>query len=197
MANNQTSIGSVELEIHTEQAFSKLRPDILSLACLRGDLNANTFILPVQHVIRNISEQELALLCKPLWKTGIDSSFLLHGAQFLEGELRGPLAIIQGTLNDPLLVFDQDLMVGLTEEASTMIKKIVDIYYKYRVLHNLQPGEIIFIDNRRAVHGRSSFQPNYDGYDRFLVRCFALFDYEYNSSRYARDNGRMIKAIHS
>jgi len=37
METIQTSVGSnTELEIHTEQAFSELRPDILSLACLRG-----------------------------------------------------------------------------------------------------------------------------------------------------------------
>ena len=30
----------VELELHTEQAFSKLRPDVLSLACLRGNPKA-------------------------------------------------------------------------------------------------------------------------------------------------------------
>jgi len=38
LSHTQTSLGSgVELELHTEQAFSQLRPDILSLACLRGN----------------------------------------------------------------------------------------------------------------------------------------------------------------
>ena len=34
MENNQTSVGStIELEVHTEQAFSRLKPDLLSLGC--------------------------------------------------------------------------------------------------------------------------------------------------------------------
>jgi len=194
MAKNQTSIGSnVELEIHTEQAFSKLRPDILSLACIRGDPEAYTYILPLYEIINHISSDELDLLSQPLWKTGVDLSFKLNGQEFIEGDIRGPLAIIQGT-EDPFLVFDQDLMVGITEEADDIIKKIIDIYYRYRLEHNLVSGEILFINNRRVVHGRSPFFPKYNGFDRFLVRCFAVFDYE--SSAYAR-KGRMVQAIYS
>jgi L-asparagine oxygenase len=197
MSKNQTSIGSsVELEIHTEQAFSKLRPDILSLACLRGDLDAYTHILPVQIILNNLNDDDVSLLREPLWKTGVDLSFKLDGHEFIDGDIRGPLSIIHGQHEDPILVFDQDLMTGVTEESDKMVKKITDIYYKYRLRHNLKPGEIILVDNNRAVHGRSPFFPNYDGYDRFLVRCFGIFDYD--KSEYAiQNNSRTVGAIYS
>ena len=197
MAKNQTSLGSdIELEIHTEQAFSKLRPDILSLACVRGDEKAYTYILPVKSVIDNLTPFEIQRLREPLWITGVDLSFKLHGKPFLEGDLRGPMPILHGSVEDPELIFDQDLMMGTTPEADDLVKKIIDIYYQHRIAHCLQPGEIIFVDNRRAVHGRSSFSPKYDGYDRFLVRCFATLDYE--KSAYARiDGGRTVAAIYS
>jgi L-asparagine oxygenase len=197
MSKNQTSIGSsVELEIHTEQAFSKLRPDILSLACLRGDLDAYTHILPVKHILNNLNDFEKKLLREPLWKTGVDLSFKLDKHEFIDGDIRGPMPIIHGQHEDPLLVFDQDLMTGVTEESDKMVKKITDIYYKYRLRHNLKPGEIILVDNNRAVHGRSPFFPKYDGYDRFLVRCFGIFDYD--KSEYARpNNSRTVGAIYS
>jgi L-asparagine oxygenase len=197
MENEQTSIGSnTELEIHTEQAFSKLRPDIISLACIRGDPLAQTYILPVHHILQNINENERELLRLPLWKTGVDLSFKLNGNDFIEGDIRGPFSIITGEINDPKLIFDQDLMFGITEEANNLIKKVIDIYYKYRNQHNLQTGEIILIDNIRAVHGRSQFYPNYDDKDRFLIRCFAVYDYDFSS--YARENdSRMISAIYS
>lgn len=197
MAKNQTSLGSdIELEIHTEQAFSKLRPDILSLACLRGDENAYTYILPVKSVIDNLTPFEIQMLREPLWITGVDLSFKLHGNPFLEGDIRGPMPILHGSIEDPEFIFDQDLMMGTTPEADDLVKKIIDIYYKHRIAHCLKPGEIIFVDNRRAVHGRSSFAPKYDGYDRFLVRCFATLDYE--KSAHARINGgRTVAAIYS
>jgi hypothetical protein len=196
MANNQTSVSSnVELEIHTEQAFSKLRPDILSLSCLRGDKNALTHILPIQTIIDNVTNEELQLLKQPFWNCGVDLSFKINGVDFIEGDIRGPFSIINET-NRNTLLFDQDLMTGVNEESNIMIKKIVDIYYKHRISHNLKQGEILFVDNRIAVHGRSPFTPNYDGKDRFLIRCFATFDYD--KSNYARQpNSRNILAIYS
>jgi L-asparagine oxygenase len=197
LETKQTSVSSgTELEIHTEQAFSKLRPDILSLACIRGDPDAFTYILPVKSIIKNLSHSEIELLRKPLWTTCVDLSFKLYGQEFIDGDVRGPMPIISGPEDDPRLVFDQDLMCGITEEAHHMISRIVSIYYTHRVRHVLIPGQIIFIDNNRAVHGRSPFSPKYDGTDRFLVRCFAIFDYE--KSDYARNSGsRMIHAIYS
>jgi L-asparagine oxygenase len=119
-----------------------------------------------------------------------------YGNEFIDGDVRGPVSILNGSYNDPTLIFDQDLMTGITEESNNMIQKIVDIYYTHRISHNLKPGEIIFIDNNRAVHGRSSFSPKYDGNDRFLIRCFATFELE--KSYYARsNNNRMISAIYS
>lgn len=198
MESIQTSVGSnTELEIHTEQAFSKLRPDILSLACLRGDENALTHILPVNKIVEHCAEKEVKLLYQSLWGTGVDLSFKLNGYEFIEGDFRGPMSILNGdNIHDPFLIFDQDLMEGLTDESHQMIQNIVNIYYQHRISYKLQTGEIIFIDNNRAVHGRSPFFPKYDGFDRFLIRCFATYDYE--KSKYARANGsRMITAIYS
>jgi len=199
METKQMSLSSgAELEIHTEQAFSKLRPDILSLACIRGDPDAFTYILPVKSIIKNLSHSEIELLRKPLWTTSVDLSFKLYGQEFIEGDVRGPMPIISGPEDDPRLLFDQDLMTGITEEAHQMIAKIVDIYYTHRIRHNLIPGQIIFIDNNRAVHGRSPFSPKYDGADRFLVRCFATFDYKKSAhARTSSANPRMIHAIYS
>jgi L-asparagine oxygenase len=197
MANNQTSIGSnTELEIHTEQAFSELRPDFLSLACLRGDKSAITYILPIQTILENLSTEEIELLKQPLWYTGVDLSFKLNNHEFINGDIRGPMPILNFENNDQRLIFDQDLMLGTNNDANNLIKKIVDIYYKHRLEHNLQSGEIIIIDNRLAVHGRSPFYPNYDGKDRFIVRCFATLNYE--KTKFARLNDeRMVSAIYS
>jgi L-asparagine oxygenase len=198
MANLQSSVGSnYDLEIHTEQAFSKLRPAILSLACLRKNEGALTYILPVKSILEGFSKDDQDLLREPLWKTGVDLSFKLDGHEFLEGDVRGPLPIISGAnVDDPLLTFDQDLMTGITPETDTMVSRIVDIYYEKRIQHCMTPGDIIFIDNHRAVHGRSRFFPKYDGKDRFLIRCFGVFDYE-NSAHARGDNGRVIFAKYS
>jgi L-asparagine oxygenase len=190
MAAKQTSQGSVELEIHTEQAFSKLRPDFLSLACLRGDAEALTYILPVQKIIANLTEDEQGLARQPLWTSEVDLSFKLEGQDFVEGDVRGPMAILQGSD----LVFDQDLMTGITGPSEALIQTIVDIYYRERLAHCLIPGTILIVDNRKAVHGRSTYHPKYDGQDRFLVRCFGTRDLVRFEGTL---NGRMVKGMYS
>ena len=197
LVNTQTSLGSgVELEIHTEQAFSKLKPDVLVLGCLKGDINAKTYTLHASEIIKHLKSNKVETLMKPLWKIGVDESFKNYGSKFIKGELRGPIPILYESGNDMKLVFDQDLMVGITPEAANLRKEIIDIYYNNRNYHVLKPGELLLIDNRRTVHGRSPFYPLFNGKDRFIVRSFITFDY--NASVYARFNGgRTIAAKYS
>jgi L-asparagine oxygenase len=194
LAQSQTSLGSrVELELHTEQAFSILKPDVLSLACLRGHPDAQTYVLPAHVLLAALNQFERKLLRQPLWMTGVDGSFCQGGHEFIEGDKRGPLAIIAGAEDDPTIIFDQDLMHGLTEEAQAMIDRITEVYHSQRRSHVLEPGQILLVDNVRSVHGRSPFTPNFDGSDRFIIRSFAVRDLV--RTRYARPgNGRMIAA---
>ena len=37
-------------------------------------------------------------------------------------------------------------------------------------------GDLLIVDNRRAVHGRSQFTPRYDGFDRWLQRMSVVRD---------------------
>jgi L-asparagine oxygenase len=76
MEFTQTSQSSrVELESHVEQAFSPLRPDFVSLGCLRGDPYAATYTFTATDLLERISPAEEAMLRKPLWTLEIDESF--------------------------------------------------------------------------------------------------------------------------
>lgn len=185
---SQTSLGSgVELELHSEQAFSKLRPDVLSLACLRGNPDAQTYVLPAHVLLEHLTPFERKLLRRELWTTSVNGSFKQNGHEFIEGDVRGPLAIVAGAQDDPTLTFDQDLMKGTTEEAHAMVARVVAIYREQRFSVTLQPGQILLVDNLRAVHGRSPFKAAFDGADRFIIRSFAIRDLV--RTRYARPGG--------
>ena len=173
LTDSQTSLGSsVVLEIHTEQAFSDLRPDVLSLACLRGDPAAQTYTMHVRELLDRTTEEERATLRRPLWTVGVDASFVSSG--LVDASVRGPVPILSGPEDDPVLVFDQDLMRGVTPEAEALRSKIVEIYEARKVALTLSPGDVLLVDNRRAVHGRSAFRARFDGSDRFVVRSFVF-----------------------
>jgi hypothetical protein len=167
LASLQTSTSSeYPLEIHTEQAFSEDRPTFLCLACLRGDPDAVTYVLHRKTLIQHLDPDDVEYLKKPLWTCRVDASFVLGGAK---DTVNGPMPI----LRESSLVFDQDLMSGLTPRATQLIRKIVDVYEEHKTSITLEPGDVLVLDNRVVVHGRSKFRPRYDGTDRFLIRCFA------------------------
>jgi L-asparagine oxygenase len=165
----QTSSSSENpLEIHTEQAFSEDRPNYLCLACLRGDPNAITYLLSLETLLKNLTPKEIDCLKSKEWLCRVDISFVRGGAK---DTLRGPMAILQD--DGTKLVFDQDLMMGMTQRADDLIDRIVEIYEQHKTGIVLESGDVLVIDNRKMVHGRSKFTPRYDGTDRFLIRCFA------------------------
>lgn len=192
LADTQTSLGSgVALEIHTEQAFTPkaLRPDVICLACIRGDPEAKTYTLHVRQILERVTPDEAAMLRRPLWTIGVDASFVSSGGVL--SERRGPTPILEGPDHDPTLTFDQDLMRGVDAASEALRAKIVSIYEACRHELALSPGEILLVDNNRAVHGRSSFRPRFDGSDRLIVRSFVVFDLA--ASSHARV-GRTVQA---
>lgn len=193
----QTSLSSgVELELHTEQAFSDLRPDFLSLGCLRGDPQAFTYLYTARDILASCAPDTVKVLRASLWHTEVDISFREPGSVFAAGDVRGPLPIISGAEDDPFVIFDQDLMRGVDEAAQKALRTVVAGYYEGRRSISLQAGQILVLDNRRCVHGRSSFPARFDGTDRFLIRSFAIVDL--HRTRYARpDDGRMIARRYS
>lgn len=196
-ATSQTSLSStVELELHTEQAFSQLRPDYLSLACVRADPNARTYLMTAADLATRLGQAELTLLREPRWTTGVDESFRMDGQQFVHGDVRGPMAIMSGSADDPFIVLDQDLMHGVDPAAQHLLERVIALYPMLRQSHVLQAGEIMVLDNARVVHGRSPYQPRFDGTDRFVVRSFVTNDLA--RTRHARrGDTRRVAAQHS
>jgi L-asparagine oxygenase len=190
----QISLSSgVELELHTEQAFSPLRPDYVSLACLRGDDGARTYVFPARRLVALLAPEEVRMLRRPLWVTRVDASFCLSGLATASGDLRGPMPILTGRPDDPQIVLDQDLMSGITAPAQRLLERIIALYLDHRSAHVLRPGDVLLLDNLRTVHGRSPFRPRFDGSDRFVLRTFVVHDL--SASDHARPgSGRIIGA---
>ena len=197
MADTQTSQSSrVVLEAHTEQSFSALGPDLVSLMCLRGDPAAATYVFPATDLLPHLTAAEEELLRRPLWTFEVDQSFRLDGAAFVAGDVRGPFPVLAGPAEDPTFLFDQDLQRGTTPEAQRLLEHVIDLYCRHRREHVLAAGDLLLLDNHRAIHGRSAFRPHYDGRQRFVLRTFVVRDLY--RSHHARPVGaRIIPARYS
>lgn len=172
----QSSGGSkTRLQFHRETVFHPFAPEYLLLFCLRPDHEhlAETTYASITHALPLISAAHRELLFQPLYQTGIDYSF--GNVQTVKGN--GPvLPVLYGNRNDPFLNYDEDLMTAMTAEAAAALEALKDAIAQVYQGIKLGVGDLLCIDNRRTVHGRSCFAPRYDGFDRWLQRSFVVRD---------------------
>lgn len=172
-AHRQVSTSSgVDLMFHTEAAFHPHRPKFLLLLCLRGDANAITTLSSIFEVLPLLPERVVETLFQPRFRTAVDESYL-HGRSNVLG---APMPVLSGDRQRPTMVFDADLMVGIDEEADAALRALSAVVESHHTGLALEAGDLLIVDNDVAVHGRSSYTPRWDGYDRWIQRSMAVTD---------------------
>jgi hypothetical protein len=79
--------------------------------------------------------------------------------------------VLFGDPGSPYVRFDPYCMDRPeTEEAQSAMDYLIKAIEENLSSVALLPGECLFIDNYKAVHGRSSFMVRFDGTDRWLKR---------------------------
>jgi L-asparagine oxygenase len=178
--SEQENTGSTLLELHTEDGFHPHKPHFISLLCLRGDheTRARTVAGGVRAVLPQLTPAEVDVLRQPLFRIRVASSFAPAAGETgpSSESFSAPLPVLSGSTGDPDLCVDFHAMEPMTSSAAQALDAI-----RVGMLHALvgavlEPGDLLVIDNRKAVHGRTGFVPRYDGRDRWLRRCFAVTD---------------------
>ncbi|MFD8884722.1 TauD/TfdA family dioxygenase [Streptomyces erythrochromogenes] len=171
----QENSGSILLELHTEDGFHPAAPHFLSLICLRGDRDgrAATVTGGIGDVLPHLDGETVAALRRPEFRTRFSTSFV-HDTD--EEVLTPPVPVLSGPEGRPDLRVDFHGTVGTTPAARAALAELEDAVLGSLRGTVLRPGELIILDNRRTVHGRTGFTPRYDGADRWLRRSFALAD---------------------
>ncbi|MBB5959620.1 L-asparagine oxygenase [Saccharothrix tamanrassetensis] len=170
----QENSGTVYLELHTENGFHPNKPDFITLFCLRPDhaKNSHTLVGAVAEVLPTLSAECVATLRRPQFRLRVSSSFGDHGTH----RLTQPVAVISGAADSPEFLVDFHAMEPLTDDAGTALEELKRALQTSLRGVRLDAGDLLVIDNRVAVHGRTPFAAVYDETDRWLRRCFAVSD---------------------
>lgn len=197
-----------ELLWHTEDAFDPDRCDFVGLMCLRNPTRVGTTVASIEAV--QLSAEDRRKLAEPHFvhipddshlpeqnsasrreDERMEASFARVERQFADPE---PAPVIYGDLDHPYLCLDRFLVRREVadpeaEGALTHLIKGLDA-----ALHEvvLGPGDLLFLDNRKAVHGRSPFVPRYDGTDRWLKRVGVTSDLRRSRTRRSSVEDRVI-----
>jgi len=159
-----SSSSKVDLEMHTETAFHSHAPRYVLLFCVRGDENAGTTLSFLTDVVSGLHDDEISILSQEMFITTIDKSFLDEGEE--DVEIR--TSVLRNGGNE--MVYDRTAMRGLTNEAQAALEQFGKLIQSNKQTIYLKTGEIAVIQNWRTAHGRTHFQPRYDGTDRWVKR---------------------------
>ncbi|MEU6589473.1 TauD/TfdA family dioxygenase [Streptomyces sp. NPDC046881] len=171
----QENSGSVLLELHTEDGFHPNPPHFLSLICLREDHDrvAATVTSGILDILPHLDPDTVAALRRPEFRTRFSTSFVPDESVEV---LTDPMPVLTGPAESPELRVDFHGTIAQTPRARAALDQLERAMLGTLKGLVLRPGDLIVVDNRHAVHGRSGFAPRYDGDDRWLRRSFALAD---------------------
>lgn len=173
---------------HTEDSFHPYRGDYLGMMCLRNQDAVATTFAAVVNFDGHLDADQLRLLSEPHFTIRPDESHLKknQGEPQAEDETlsasyhriesmnQAPekIALLQGDLKAPYIRIDPYFMDPVEDCPAAQAALDALIAFIDRRLEDqiLAQGEICFIDNMRAVHGRKPFKARYDGKDRWLKR---------------------------
>lgn len=197
----QVGAGSgVELAWHTEDAFHPRKAHYLVLMCVRNPDEVATSLATIDAALPDPSVAPE--LFRPCVSIRPDDAHLAGlGALEQRGALdprKGkpswlsptPRPVLTGRLDQPELCIDPAYMDTLPGDphGARAVANICDALEAKLVDIVLEPGDVLIINNRRAVHGRRSFAARYDGSDRWLkrVNIARSFDDKYSVGGHPR-----------
>lgn len=163
-----------ELAWHTEDAFHPGRADFICLFCLRNPDGAPTTVACLADAIEDADLGEALFepcVTIPADDAQAEGANSLGSKDWAEGSLEA-VPILTRTAAGLSMRIDPAYMVAWPPESD-----VKDEIAKFCAALDgnlrdvvLSPGDILILDNRRAVHGRRPFRARYDGRDRWLKR---------------------------
>ncbi|MFD3696548.1 guanitoxin biosynthesis L-enduracididine beta-hydroxylase GntD [Streptomyces sp. NPDC058646] len=165
---------------HTEDAFHPYRCDYVGLLGIRNLDRIPTTVASIRDI--ELSEEAKRILSERRYVIYPDTEHLGQtpddGTHFGLSEIQKlrddpePVAVLFGHPDEPYLRLDPFYMktFDTDPEAEVALKEICEklMISEYDVV--LEPGDIVYVDNFTAVHGRRPFRAKYDGRDRWLKK---------------------------
>jgi enduracididine beta-hydroxylase len=194
---------------HVEDAFHPYRAEYVGMMCLRNVDRTPTTFASIDDL--DLPGHVVEVLFQPRFPIRPDESHRIRlneqpgdgtaalrerSYQRIQRMAEEPprIAVLFGDPASPYLRLDPYFMedtpddpeaTAAMEALSAAIDKVLDGVA-------LQPGQVLFVDNFRAVHGRRPFTARYDGRDRWLKRLNVTRDLRKSRDARARAESRVV-----
>ncbi|MFD9318727.1 TauD/TfdA family dioxygenase [Streptomyces sp. NPDC060053] len=168
--------GSAPLSFHTENGFHPHPPDYVIFLCLRADHDqiAGMRVAGIRQTLPLLTPADRQALFASEFITTPPPSFSPDAAA-TESDVK-PRPVLWGAAEDPDIRMAQLVTRPLTPQAAAALTEFGRACEATARTLRLTPGDLVVIDNRVTVHGRTAFHPRYDGADRWLQRTYVTAD---------------------
>lgn len=154
--SEQSSRGSnIAFDWHTENVHEVSPPHYLGLFCLRGEAHAKTQVLHLMDLINALPNRVVATLFKDKFefKTGPSYNFASSfQSSVLSKNVDGNIHIRYNSSPGRLQGIDKE-----SDEALVFLRNWLKYHAKVSEIV-LEEGDFLILDNRKTLHGRSSFK---------------------------------------
>lgn len=152
-------------------------PDWVCLVCLRNPRNVPTRVVPVLPLLEQLGPELVQALREPQFVIGAQGTFVDGMTNIL-----GSPHIVDG---GALLVGDQEFMFRFSHsnvtaalDAAPQGQAAIDAVEAYCGANGqsvvLSPGDLLWVNNRRAIHGRGEVGQGTGGQERWLLRTYGI-----------------------
>ena len=165
--HEESDVGSARpLPLHTENPYHDIAPDYLLLACLRSDRasTAATTLTRMADLVGRLDREVVATLRRPI--------FVEQGT----AAAAPPSAVLTGPSHDPFVKFDASWTTAINDDGVAALQAMARELPRSMRAVRLEPGDLLLVDNRRWLHGRSAFEVSDGSHDRWLQRIYVCED---------------------
>ncbi|TMU75617.1 hypothetical protein FGA82_20435 [Pseudomonas fluorescens] len=168
---------------HTDGAFLHLPhesatnqliiPEVIGLFCIRNPAGVSTTLYTLSELKRRLSKKTWLQMQKPEFLIGIQASWKMP-VDFDLHTVARPL-VVMGRDGSELVRFSHSGVRALSSEAESALTEFKRVLPTAEFNLKLNPGDLLLINNHRAVHGRAA-APNMDSMiarRRWLLRFYA------------------------
>jgi len=169
-------------------------PDILCLVCLRNPDKTHTRLIPLDDVIEKLEPETIQELQKEQFTIECQNTFR-KGTRNIIGEVHFAYDanILQKNEDNNYMVRYSHSKAAADHDNIPALKALEKFQNAIRdsiIKVKLEPGDVIILNNRRALHGKDKHSENYGLQTRWLLRSYGFFndnlreDFFYKNSKY-------------
>ena len=141
------------LNLHTDSSYMDNPHAILAFQCIVADpKGGETLLMPIDDIVNNISEHSKQLLSAKVFPFSNDPSPILSMDEEGKWNVRFYKTQLEKNIKNSLL--DKKYLAAIDELEVSIANKQNHFRTK------LKPGEIILVNNLKALHGRSNIDEN-------------------------------------